>query len=293
MRKPQISLLTVSTAVASMLLASTAIAGHNGHANYKGNYKGEPCPVELVLKDGLYVGLQAGHDSYRVVDEISSEYDYWYDERVVNINLDPVEDNPAFGVKLDPTLNATGAVGGGFIGYGKYFGDFYNVYLGIEGFGNWSGAETSYNLTVAHNPLAAPVAPATAVEADNYYTKVNVDANYGVSVLPGIKLNNTTLLYVRLGYNWAQFNVKETVNADIDTTADTATLTNVPVTYSDCQTKGGFNYGVGVESTFYDNWSARIEYAHTDFDDITTDFGNKIKPQDNQFMFGVIYHVNM
>lgn len=278
MRKPQISLLTVSVAVASMLLAATTSFAGKGH---KENYKGEvPCPVELMLKDGLYIGLQAGYDSYRVVDQISQYDSYWQDSQLAE---DGTAD-PLFGIRNDPRLNSTGAVGGGFIGYGKYFDNLYGAYLGLEIFGNWSGAYTDWENYVQYNSASA---------LDIYTTSFQVNSNYGISVLPGVKLNNSTLFYVRLGYNWANVEANESVGANLYETAVPAQNINNFVSASDSETVGGFNYGVGIESTFYDNWSVRAEYAHTDFSSFTTAFGNEFTPADNQFMLGLIYHINM
>lgn len=287
MKKPQISLITAGVLAATLLASTTTLAA----ATHKSNYKGEamPCPVELVLKDGLYVGLQAGYDSYRVATQYSDDQTYWYDNRVENPEFNlidgPIAD-PLFGVNLDPRLNATGAVGGGFIGYGKYFDGLNGAYLGIEIYGNWSGAETDYELSVIY-PDSQPEG------LDNYTANIQVQSNYGVSLLPGIKLNNATLLYVRLGYNWANIKVKETVGTDLYASVPNDTLSNTVTSTSDSDTVGGFNYGLGVESTFYDNWSIRAEYSHTDFDSFTSDYNNKYEPADNQFMLGLIYHINM
>lgn len=263
MRKPQLSLLAVSVSVASMLLASTTTFAHG---NYKENYKGEamPCPVELVLRDGLYIGLQAGYDSYRLATDADSF---------------PISD-PILGetVTADPRLAANGAVGGLFIGYGKYFPEFYNTYLGLEIFGNWTAASTDYEITTV-----------SAVTNNFLSTDVNIKNNYGISAMPGIKLNNATLLYVRLGYNWARIDYDESGTIDIE---DAEAIT--PYAFDNNVTKGGFQYGVGIESTFMDGWSVRAEYNHTGFGSFSTDvLDTDVSPSDNQFMLGLIYHVVM
>lgn len=292
MRKPQISLLTVSVTVASLLLASTtSFAGH--HKGYKENYKGEvPCPVELVLKDGLYVGLQAGYDSYRSVYEAEGTSDEFLDDQL----MDPtgISFTPLFAFSADPRINSTGAVGGGFIGFGKYFDTFYNTYLGLEIFGNWSGAQSDMEVAVAgpgfavNNPAGAGILP-----LDILQTSIQVNSNYGISVLPGIKLNNATLFYVRLGYNWANIETEENLGTNLAAAINATTNAGTWISASQSNTIGGFNYGVGIESTFYDNWSVRAEYAHTDFNSLTSDFGSEFTAADNQFMLGLIYHINM
>lgn len=276
MRKPQISLLTVSVTVASLLLASTT--SFAAHKSYKENYKGEvPCPVELILKDGLYVGLQAGYDSYRVVDQIGQYDNFWFDNQLPS---------PLFGMRNDPRLNSTGAVGGGFIGFGKYFENFYNTYLALEVFGNWSGAYTDWENYIAYQGTAP-------IGYDIYKSSFQVNSNYGVSVLPGIKLNNATLFYIRLGYNWANVKATEDIGTNLAVTPVPASFIGSWTSTSNSETVGGFNYGLGIESTFYDNWSLRAEYAHTDFNSFTTHYNNEFTAADNQFMLGLIYHINI
>lgn len=286
MRKPQISLLKVSLAVASMLLVSTATFAHKG---YKENYKGEvPCPVELVLKDGLYVGLQAGYDSYRNAYDTE---EFLFDQEIDATTALPT---PLFALSADPVFNSTGAVGGGFIGFGKYFDNFYGLYLALEIFGNWSGAQSDMEVFAAAPGLAAANPAGVGVlPLDVLQTSVEVNSNYGISVLPGIKLNNATLFYVRLGYNWANIETNESLGVNMAAAPSATTLAGTTISASQSNTIGGFNYGVGIESTFYDNWSVRAEYAHTDFNNLTSDFGSEFISADNQFMLGLIYHINM
>ena len=270
MRKPQISLLTVSVSVASLLLASTTSFAH---ANYKENYKGEAmptCPVELVLKDGFYIGLQGGYDMYRIVDDVPDD----------GFLSAPDGDRA---ISVDPRVFASGGVGGGFIGYGHYFGsEWWGAYLGLEIFGNWSGASTDYELQVATDTAGV------LSDFDLYTAKFKVKSNYGIDVLPGVKLNPATLFYVRLGYNWANISVDETFDSNINTVSELNSSSD-----SGSETPGGFHYGVGIESTFYDNWSVRAEYTHTDFNNVDSDWGSEISPGGNQFLLGVIYHFNM
>lgn len=257
MKKPQVLLLMTSMLAASLMVSTTTLANphpqKNSKAshkeNYKGNYKDEsPCPIGLVLKDGLYIGAAAGYDAYRVVDEAN------FEESVVK-------------VAIDPRLSVNGAVGGGFIGFGHYFENFYNTYLAVELFGNGSAAHTDYELNVN--------SPETFFEAD-----VEVDSNYGIGILPGIKLNKGTLFYVRLGYNWTNVDVTERVFVND---------AQVAVSHEDI-TSSGFIYGLGVEAAFCDNWSARAEFSHTDYSDFDTDIESEIHLADNQFMLGLIYH---
>jgi len=248
--KKQLRLSLISSAV--LLAATTAcFAG-----SYKGeNYKGEamapaPCPTPLMIKDGFYLGAQLGYDSYRVRNNLG--YTSGIESSATN-----------------PALNATGWVGGIFGGYGQYFNEMY--YLGGELFVNTSGASTSWTTSnVDVDGLT-----------DGYNSKVSVGTSWGVSLLPGLKLNDASLLYVRLGYNQAHIKGQESISFNNVNIAST----------SKNNWRGGFNYGLGLETTFYPNWNVRTEYTHTNYGSFSNNTsGTRYSPSDNQFMVGLSYH---
>ncbi|HEX2549482.1 MAG TPA: outer membrane beta-barrel protein [Gammaproteobacteria bacterium] len=253
MRLKQLSLSVMSLSLAMALTSNGFAAG-----NYKENYKGEampiPCPPHVMLNGGFYFGGQAGYDSYRVTDSTAT---------IVN----PVDGSS---LSLDPDISANGAAIGVFAGYGYYFDKFYRTYLALEVYANSTSADTGYELfavTDTTNELTARFKP---------------EYNVGVSILPGIKLNNNALLYVRLGYNWAQISTPE------DFYLDGAHLINSNAT----KEVGGFQYGLGIEGAFDRNWSVRLEYNHTDFNKYSTGVETDIKTTDNQFMLGLVYHIH-
>jgi len=231
-----------SVAVATLLLSSTiAFAGHyKDAAVYK---DAAPCPAPAQLMDGFYVGVQGGYDVYDVN---------------VTANVPGTGTN-----NID--LNANGWVGGLMLGYGQYFSNMY--YLGGEIFGNYSNA--SENLTTTDN---------TAVPAIVYNGKINVNGSYGLALLPGVKLNDTTLGYLRVGYSWASIKYQDSM-----TGAGSASKTN---------TSGGWAYGLGMETLLSGNWSLRTEYTYTNYNSYNTALGSgtNVDPSDNQFMLGLIYH---
>lgn len=228
---------------------------HIANAGVKPNYKNElPCPPQLVLKDGFYFGAAAGYDAYRIANDAA------YTNTTFSSSF-----------TFDPVLSVNGAVGGGFLGIGHYFDSFYNTYLGFEIFGNGSGARTDGNLLINSY---------SATTATKYNTDIQVDSNYGLSLLPGIKLNKTTLFYVRLGYNWTNIDVSEYV-----------VINNVYVANSPYDvTSSGFNYGLGLETAIMPYVSLRSEYTHTDYSDFTTYLDSTIHPQDNQYMLALVLH---
>lgn len=247
--KNPMRLSTLSVVAASLLLATTS----GFAANYKGDYKGEaaPCPACQpinVLKDGFYVGAQLGYDSYRVRENIS-----------IAEGVDSFTSNPV--------INSTGFVGGLLAGYGQYFNSMW--YLGGELFVNTSGASQSVNTTV--------VSAGTVAQANSKFT---VGTSWGVGLLPGIKVNDSTLFYVRLGYNQARLKGQQSF-----------TLGGVTASTNKNNWQGGFNYGLGLETAIYPNLSLRGEYSHTNYNSFSNALtGTKYNPADNQYMLGLLYH---
>lgn len=286
MKHPRLSAIFVAVSTASLLMVSTAgIAAtkkthHKAtattvaaeHENYKGeaNFKAEvppPCPPIMMLHDGFYVGIGGGYDSYRVHQETNDEF----------------VDLPGGAIALSGTnsLNhsATGWMGGVFAGYGHYFDWFY---LGVEINANTSDAETSWN--------------ANASDTSAYNVDLEARTSYGIALLPGIKVNDSSLLYVRLGYLRSNFKASETYT-------NVYFNPNVSISQSDSDWRNGFNYGVGIETYVAENVSVRGEYTHTSYnsDTISQSVQNaagtsqfnstsKFEPSNNEFMLSLMYH---
>lgn len=242
----QMKLSTISAlTVSALVLASvsgTALASHA--SNYKGDYKNEmPCPTPPSLMDGWYLGAQAGYDSYRIRQSISGVGEF------------------------SSTASATGWVGGLFAGYGQYFSNYY--YLGGELLANYNGNNQT-TFSMVDN------------DGDSANQKFEAKGTWGISLLPGIKLNDTTLGYVRLGYNWTNFEA-----------SDSAADAGVTASGSKSNTEGGFDFGLGLETLVYQNWSVRTEYNHVWYNSFNFNAGpasESFDPSDNQFTLGVLYH---
>jgi outer membrane immunogenic protein len=256
----QLSLLSTSMSVAALLLVSTTSFAA---VNYKGeNYKGEamtapvpaatvaavaPCSVEKALKDGFYVGAQVGYDSYRVSQ---------------NYNLSA----PGFSSSGNSSNNATGFVGGLFAGYGQSFQDAF--YLAGEVLVNTSGANQSNSVVTSD---------ASGSLTSN--SKFSVNTSYAARFLPGIKLNNSSLFYVPLGYISTSLKGQRSI---ISSNGNSATSRKSK--YS-----GGFVYGLGMETAVNENFSLRGEYTHSSNNSFSSS-GVKYSPYDNQLMVGLLYH---
>ena len=213
------------------------------------------------LSDGVYLGAQIGYDSYS--EKLTQNTKSIFDGSVAPFTLQ--------------TLDANGPVGGALFGYGHYFRDFY--YLGGEIFGNLNG-HTVASSTIDVNGFS------------QVQSKITMRGEFGLGFLPGLKINEETLAYLRLGYNWTDLQYKLLVQ---NTTPKSARGIKSSIL-------GGVNFGIGIESSVYENVSVRAEFSHTNYQtfyanipivgvqEIGNYYQTHIDPSDNQFMAAVIYH---
>ena len=229
-------------AASVIMLASTAALA--GGANFK-DYKDQmPCPAVPALMDGFYLGAQAGYQMADMGENISIA------NGAANAN---------------PSVSVNGWLGGLFLGYGMTWNNWY--YLGGEIFGNYANSSQGWDTTLN-------------VSGANYGSNAEMNSSYGLAVLPGLRLTDSTLTYIRLGYTWANFKYNES-----STAVGSA---------SNSSTEGGFTYGVGMETLITGNWSLRGEYTYTNYNNFSTSMAagssSSINPSAGQYSLGVIYH---
>jgi opacity protein-like surface antigen len=102
-------------------------------------------------------------------------------------------------------------------------------------------------------------------------------------VLPGLKLNDTSLGYFRLGYDRTNFQFNGTATAGGVGTFSSSKSSN----------QGSFDFGLGIETLVYENWSVRTEYNHIWYNSMNSSSpgsSSSLDPSDNQFMLGAVYH---
>jgi len=254
--KLRLCALTIGMGV--VLSSTSGFAATKHPVNYKDeSFKDQkvvaPVAVAVVpvathqLKDGFYLGAQLGYDSYRARESVSA---------VSGVNQ----------INANPAITAAGFEGGLFAGYGAYFDRFY---LGAELSGDISKADASYHATAT-----------TAAVTANYNSRFKVKNNYGLSVIPGVKLSDTSLFYVRLGYDRANIQTSESYSA----TGGSA------VSSTQTQWKNGFKYGLGMESLVSENVSVRGEFNHVNYNSFNTRLGTRVSPANNQMTIGLSYH---
>lgn len=121
--------------------------------------------------------------------------------------------------------------------------------------------------------------------------------NFGVSIIPGYLLTDTTKLYTRMGINYGEY----TSSSD-NQLSDSSTfpVQNLPG-YKGQFSEHDFSYrlGAGVETMINPKWSVRLEYDYLHYnvvhpDDYYDGNNNVISytfhPSSNTVMLGVSYH---
>jgi len=246
--------LIVGLVNASLLvLASPSFATMHHH---KASYKGEGAFVEAPMKspkmlmDGLYAGIGVGYDSYKATRNTATTLGGVF-------------------ISSNPPLSSRGVMGNLFLGYGQYFNEI--AYLAAEIFVDQSGA----SMTTTGSNSAVPSV---------YTSKFSVGTSWGVSLLPGLKMNDSTLFYVRLGYLSARLRAQEYLTAGAAGASASASQTNW---------QGAFNWGVGMESDICQNFSARGEYTFSSFNSFNTSLGTKWTPYNSEYVLSLIYHFDV
>ncbi len=162
-------------------------------------------------------------------------------------------------------LSGDGAFASLFAGYGYSHKRFY---LAGEANVNVSSADfESSNIELQHGTSAQ--------------TTYKVNQTFGLSVLPGFILNQSTLFYGRLGYVYGNFKIS---------TGDTSLK-------GTDQKINGFRYGVGVKQLIAKQLSAILEFNQTSYQgtnlyvaDGTTKKATYITPTVSQVAIGLVYN---
>ncbi len=166
------------------------------------------------------------------------------------------------------------------IGCGGTFQDHY--YLAAEIFGDISNVKASTTLS--------------GVAIDNFG---NVDAvglngslklryEYGITLVPGVKISDSTMLYAKVGFVRGKFrqNLNGFFVANSSPVAVNVAALQFDRAVSNNKTSNGLQLGVGLETMVTNNVSAKIEYNWNRY---SNTFGVK-HPTVNSAKLGVAYH---
>lgn len=196
--------------------------------------------------NGFYAGVGIGRDTAN------------FDQKLTINSTAFVADNDA---------NGSGALGTVFAGYSWLFNKFYLA----------SELNAALSSIDHHSYVSSTTVPAFTL--NNRYAIANT---VGISLLPGIKITDASLIYGRLGYVRSQLKIDSQINNS--TTSDTHYL-------------DGFRYGVGLETQFTRNLGLRLEYDHTDYQSysLTTSVGGvnataSVKPKSDQGILSLVWY---
>lgn len=217
----------------------------------------------LALHQGLYIGGELGYDN--------ATMDYHF--------LFPFTTSHGPST-LDGNNHsaATGFVGGGFLGYVLMLTN--HLSLGVELLANGSTASTTTQTVYDHYHDIG------LYDGDGYSSRIAIKNNVGVSLLPGILVSHTALVYGRLGYSQAHMSGHESIIFY----SEPLGLSQSTTPYTINASPNGFSYGAGIELAVAPRVSIRGEFVHTDYQSIKTQLNNQISMSDNQAMAGLIYH---
>lgn len=142
-----------------------------------------------------------------------------------------------FGIEpaSSPTASTSGWLAGGQVGCNYQFAT--NWVVGIEGAGDWANIHGSSD----------PFFGGKAVFNAHTDWLASVTGRLGYAV-------NNWLFYAKGGAAWAG-----------DKYSMPGTFEGTPFDYTGSETRSGWTIGGGVEWAFWQNWSARVEYAYYDF----------------------------
>jgi len=160
-------------------------------------------------------------------------------------------------------VNGNGVLGEVFAGYGWNYNAFY---LAGELEGSLSSINTTSSITTGAGTL------------NNKYAIRN---SVGLSVLPGFKITDASLIYALAGYVRGQLRV----NAQINNAANSIT-----------RNLNGFRYGLGLETKLRQQLGVRLEYDHIDYQrsNLTVTAGGatavaSVKPKSDQVIASLIW----
>ena len=142
-----------------------------------------------------------------------------------------------------------------FAGVGYTFQHRY--YIAGEIFGSLSNAKLAY-----YDKNAA---------GKFYKEELQAKHSYGISLIPGVKLSDSTMMYGRVGLNQTKFECKEKGT-------------------SESKNKSGLQLGLGVQTMVANNVSLRMEYDWNHFGDIKAKGIKADNLTTNQVKLQVAYH---
>lgn len=163
--------------------------------------------------------------------------------------------------------SAEGVGGTLFGGYNMVFQNRYT--LAAEVFGSISSADGDFNINSNLNLTPAVLGSAALTE----HGDIKMNSTFGVSLLPGIKVTDSTTTFIRIGYAISHFKYSDSgavitapglvTGALVPPVTTAFGLNTLPSSFS--KYRGGIELGVGGQTMVTNNVGVRAEYDWTDY----------------------------
>lgn len=259
------------------LLASAVLAATSGVAFANGGTYA-PVPVEPAHEGGFYIGAAISrdvgdfettiHPSAFISDELFASDKLTWDQGT-----------------------SQGVNGEIFLGYGMLFQDHY--YLAVEVLGSISSMKGDVNNVFE-------IATDDDFDAFTADASFRMNNTFGVALIPGFKISDSTLFYGRVGYVNSRFKF------NLSTTPEFGIEEHFLDQLSSKKSKGGIQLGLGLETMVTNNVSIRGEYDWNRYGKIDSrdgfafdcgedevcgvDVETSVRPTVDQFKLAAIYH---
>jgi outer membrane immunogenic protein len=204
-------------------------------------------PPPVMTWTGLYVGVNAGYawgESNLTTQSTFSPVGYFATTSI-----------PAIAAVGNQFANSDGFTGGGQIGYNYQYGNFV---VGLEADFQYYGLRGSAN--------GAGIYPCCAPTGFNIASKVSTDWLFTARPRIGYAWNNW-LVYATGGLALTELKSNYLFSDTFATAFESASISD---------TRVGWAVGGGVEYAFAGPWSVKLEYLHTEFDNVSVGSANLI-----------------
>ncbi len=176
-------------------------------------------------------------------------------------------------------------------GWGRVFN--HHWYLGAVGFGEWGKQEANSQnvavipkqfLVVASNdempPLPINRVSIVSNNSIGLSTNTEIKNDYGVAAKLGYLFTPSTLLYGKIGAEWADINISSSVSGGANSTISQTAISHSEIinsnvtlsgSNSNSKTNAALLLGIGMEQFVYSNIvSLSLEYDYADFGSVST-----------------------
>lgn len=200
----------------------------------------------------FYAGLNGSYD------EFYSHADFWQHRILSSNDISHlvVSDRR---ISESALMKGTGWNAGLLAGYGWNFSNRW--YLGAELFGNYDDVSGRFSWANGSTTTRTTNGGITTIDISNasvasITSRLEKEWDFGAALIPGYQVSDQALLYARVGYVGADFNIRNNWSRLTGLSA----AQNALLTRSRSRWLNGLQLGIGVDTLVYENLSLRTEF---------------------------------